>query len=132
MEKTIKEAVAEKIKECGEEVANTVINKLAEVEISRRVDLIMKGINHLEKLEKEWKKVDGKKDVITYNDAGEKIETMSKARWEEIKKAKEKVDKMTKAIDSALKDNTTDAYNKLSDLVKNAGNTKEGTTESTE
>ena len=48
MEKTIQEAVAEKITQSGENVANTVIEKLAEVEISKRVDAITKAVQKQE------------------------------------------------------------------------------------
>lgn len=125
MEKTIQEAVAEKITQSGENVANTVIEKLAEVEISKRVDAITKAIQKQEQLEKDLKKIN-KNDVVTYVE-GTPTEVMSKNRFEEIKKGKEKIEKLTKAIDFALTQNSFDAYNKLAETLKkldNAGGNK--------
>jgi len=125
MEKTIQEAVAEKITQSGENVANTVIEKLAEVEISKRVDTITKAVQKQEQLEKDLKKIN-KNDVVTYIE-GTPTEVMSKNRFEEIKKGKEKIEKLTKAIDFALTQNSFDAYNKLAETLKkldNAGGNK--------
>ena len=125
MEKTIQEAVAEKITQSGANVANTVIEKLAEVEISKRVDAITKAVQKQEQLEKDLKKIN-KNDVVTYIE-GNPTEVMSKNRFEEIKKGKEKIEKLTKAIDFALTQNSFDAYNKLAETLKkldNAGGNK--------
>jgi hypothetical protein len=125
MGKTIQEAVAEKITQSGEYVSNTVIEKLAEVEISKRVDAITKAIQKQEQLEKDLKKIN-KNDVVTYIE-GTPTEVMSKNRFEEIKKCKEKIEKLTKAIDFSLTQNSFDAYNKLAETLKkldNAGGNK--------
>lgn len=125
MEKTIQEAVAEKITQSGANVANTVIEKLAEVEISKRVDAITKAVQKQEQLEKDLKKIN-KNDVVTYIE-GTPTEVMSKNRFEEIKKGKEKIGKLTKAIDFTLTQNSFDAYNKLAETLKkldNAGGNK--------
>ena len=132
MKKTIQEAVAEKITQRGENVANTVIEKLAEVEISKRVDDITKAVQKQEQLEKDLKKIN-KNDVVTYIE-GTPAEVMSKNRFEEIKKGKEKIDKLTKAIDFALTQNSFDAYNKLAETLKKpdnvGGNKTEGSGDS--
>lgn len=129
--KTIQEVVAEKISQSGENVANIVIDKLAEVEISKRVESISKAIQKQEQLEKDLKKI-SKNDVVTYVD-GAATEVMSKSRFEDIKKGKEKIDKLTKAIDLALTQNTFDSYIKLEDTLKKldnaGGNKKEGSEE---
>ena len=125
METTIQEAVAEKIIKSGENIANTVIEKLAEVEILKRIDIITKAVQNQEHLEKDLKKIN-KNDVVTYIE-GIPTEVMSKNRFEEIKKGKEKIEKLTKAIDFALTQNSFDAYNKLAETLKktdNAGGNK--------
>ena len=125
METTIQEAVAEKIIKSGENIANTVIEKLAEVEILKRIDIITKAVQNQEQLEKDLKKIN-KNDVVTYIE-GIPTEVMSKNRFEEIKKGKEKIEKLTKAIDFALTQNSFDAYNKLAETLKktdNAGGNK--------
>jgi len=118
---TIQEKVAEKIAGSGENIADTVVGKLAEVEISRRVDILTQAIKKQEPLEKELKKIDGKDDVTTYV-AGTEVKAMSKQRFDDIKKAKESVEKLNVAIEAALKENTTEAYNKLDETLKKLGN----------
>lgn len=130
MTPTIQEAVAKKITECGDTVANTVIDKLAEVEISKRVDIITKAIAKQDQLEKDLKKIDGKNDLVTYVDQ-KPVEAMSKTRFEEIKKAKEKMDNLVKATNLALEQNTSESYTKLTETLKKldnaGGDKKEGT-----
>lgn len=121
MEKTIQVAVAEKIAGSGEIVVNTVVDKLAEVEISRRIEILTKAIQKQEPLEKDLKKIDGKDDVITYVNGGE-VKAMSKERFEAIKKAQENVDKLKNAIELALSENSTDTYNKLDEILKKLNN----------
>jgi hypothetical protein len=128
MGKTIQEAVAEKIAQSGENVANTVIEKLAEVEISKRVEAITKGIQKQEQLERDLKKIN-KNDVVTYVD-GVATEVMSKNRFEEIRRNKDKIDNLTKAIDLALVQNSFDAYNKLAETLKKLDNVGGNKTES--
>jgi len=122
--KTIQEAVAEKITKSGEDVANVVIDKLAEVEVSKRVDLVLKSVQKLEQIEKDFKKID-KNDVTTYV-GGAPQEAMSKARFDEIKKGKEKIAKLSNAIDAALTGNNVDSYNKLAETLKKLDNANSG------
>lgn len=121
MGKTIQETVAEKIAGSGPDVLNIVVDKLAEIEISKRVEAITKGISKQDQLEKELKKIDGKNDVITYVE-GKEVQSMSKNRFEEIKKAKEKLDGLTKAMDAALSGNTAEAYTKLNETLNKLNN----------
>lgn len=129
MGKTVQETVAEKIAASGPDVLNIVVDKLAEIEISKRVEAVTKGISKQDQLEKELKKIDGKNDVITYVD-GKEVQSMSKNRFEEIKKAKEKLDGLTKAMDSALSSNTVEAYAKLNETLNKLNNAGGSKTES--
>ena len=113
---TIQEEVAKKISESGNTVKTTVIDALAQVEINRRVDLITKAINKQDILKKEFDKIN-RDDIVTYVDR-KPVSAMSDARFKEIKKADEGLDKLSKAIDKALQENTTDSYNKLAELLK--------------
>jgi biopolymer transport protein ExbB/TolQ len=121
MGKTIQETVAEKIAGSGPDVLNIVVDKLAEIEISKRVEAITKSISKQDQLEKELKKIDAKNDVITYVE-GKEVQSMSKTRFEEIKKAKEKLDGLTKAMDTALSSNTAEAYTKLNETLNKLNN----------
>lgn len=131
MAKTIQESVAEKISKSGENVATIVIDKLAEIEINKRVDLITRSISKQDQLEKEVKKID--RNDTSFYQGGALVETMSKNRYDDIKKAKDKLTNLINNINVALDQNTTEAYIKLSETLKKldnvGGNQKEGTTE---
>lgn len=113
---TIQEEVAKKISESGNTVKNIVIDVLAQVEITRRIKLITKGIAKQDTLKKEFDKIN-RDDTTTYVDR-KPVSSMSEARFKEIKKAEEVLDKLGKALDKALDENTADSYNKLAELVK--------------
>lgn len=126
--KTIQEVVAEKITTIGKNIADTVAENLAQSEISKRVELVTKAIAKQDQLEKDIKKID-KDDVTTY--VGDTPHTSrSKNRYYEVKKAKEKFEKLTKDINDALNGNTTEAYAKLTETLKKlenaGGGQKEG------
>jgi hypothetical protein len=116
MEKSIQESVAEQILTLGNEVKKTVINKLAQVEITKRVDIITKGVLKLETLEKELKKIN-RNDIVNYID-GKPIDSMSKTRFDEIAKAKGKIERLNNAMDNALVQNSFESYEKLADVLK--------------
>jgi len=126
MNTTIQEAVAAKIIKSSENVASIVIDKLAEIEIAKRVTAITDAIKKQEQLEKEFKKIDGKNDITTYANSIP-MEAMSKGRFEDIKKQKENLDRLVKGIEFALTENSSDAYSKLAEILKkvdNAGGNK--------
>ncbi len=130
MGKTIQEEVAQRLLEKGATVADIVVEKLTEIEISKRVDSITKAISKQDQLEKEFKKIDGKNDLITYGEGGKEIQAMSKNRFEEIKKSKEKLEGLTKAMDNALSSNTAEAYVKLNEILNKLNNAGGNKTES--
>lgn len=111
MEKTIQEVIAERITKSGEYVTNLVAERLAQVEISKRVDTVIDALKKHDQLTLSLNKV-SRNDIFTYVN-GLQVEAMSKDRFEEIKKTKEKLERLTKLIDTALNQNTSDAYDKL-------------------
>jgi hypothetical protein len=128
--KTIQETVAEKLAEKAPNVAGMVADKLVDVEIQKRIDIMTKSINKQDSLEKDLKKID--KDDITSYTGGQQVTSMSKVRYDEIKKLKEKISKLVGSINSALEQNSKDSYTKLEETLKkidNAGNTKADSTE---
>ena len=132
MSKSILEVAAEKVAEKGGEyVAKVVSDKLAEVIVNKRIDTITKAIQKQEQLDKDLKKIN--KNDVTHYVEGNPFESMSKQRFDDIKKLKEKTEKLTKATEAALEQNSTDAYNKLEETLKkldNAGSNKtEGSAE---
>ena len=113
---TIQEEVAKKISESGNTVKETVIGALAQIEINRRVDLITRAITAQDKQKEAFNKIN-RDDVTTYVDR-KPVSAMSDARFKEIKKAEEGIEKLSKAIDKALAENTNDSYNKLAEAIK--------------
>lgn len=112
--KTVYTEVATKIAGCGPLVKDTVVSKVAEVEITRRTNIILTALEINDSLEKELKKVN-REDIVTY-EAGVEKKTMSKNRFEEINKLKDSLGELDKAVTTALNDNTDDSYQKLASL----------------
>jgi hypothetical protein len=123
----IKIKVAEKINGCRETVINTVVDKLAEIEINKRVLIIQQAIAKQELLQKELAKINGKCDSVFYDKDGIKHESMSEKRFNDIKKSKESLELLEKVLNSALETNTQESYNKLNGLL--GGNKQEGSAE---
>lgn len=130
---TIQEKVAEKISACGPTVNNAVVDKLAEVEISKRIDLITKGIAKQEALEKEFKKSHKADIAETYDEGGAVVVSAqySKGKLDTIKKDKEKLSGLVKLLESCLDKNLQEDYNKLQETLNklnNAGGSKDSST----
>jgi hypothetical protein len=113
----ILEKVSEKVATSGSSVAEIVINNLAKIEIDKRVNIITQAVNRLENLEKDYKKIAGKCDTAYYDKEGNKIETMSEKRHNEIQKAKQLLDDLTKTFNKCLEDNKSEDYTKLNGLL---------------
>ena len=114
--KTIQEAVAEKIVGCGSTVMETVVSKIAQIEIDKRIELITKSVAKVESLNKDLTKIE-RNDIVTYTDSV-KSESMSKDRYEQIQKLKQTIGELEKDITDCLENNSQDSYNKLSDKMK--------------
>lgn len=108
---TVHTAVVARIKELAPSVEQKLIDHLAQIEITRRSDVLIKTWENLDKLEKMFKKLNA--DIKTYNEDGTvKDESYSKARLDERNKTSGKIDKWKKAIDKALTDKDfADVYN---------------------
>lgn len=112
---TIHEAVAAKIGGSNPEVQNRVIDAIADKEIARRVDAILRGIDQVDQMTSELRKM--KPDVVSYNDDGTVLSSgYSKAKLDERKKLTEKRDKMQGIVDKALdRADYGDLYSKLNE-----------------
>lgn len=76
-------------------------------------DLLDKGLTKLKDARKDLDKV--KPDLETYSATGEKVSAgFTKAKFEELKKAQDLVDRIQKAVDQAL---GGEGFDKLRDLV---------------
>lgn len=99
---SINEQVAEKLAGISPAVNGKVVDLLVEKEVNRRVELITQGLSKLNEMDRETRKL-SKPDVETFNaDLTPAAPQFSKARAEEINKHREKVEKLTKALDKAI------------------------------
>ncbi len=114
---TVLVEVADVLKASTPTVRSRLVSSLVEREVTRRVDLLDKGLNKLKSAKKELDKI--KPDVETFSEAGEKLaSTFSKAKFEERKKALEAFEKLSKAVEAAFAGESGDCFNKLEELVK--------------
>lgn len=120
--------IAEKIASAGGEIKDIIVKKLSEVEIEKRVSLVVKAFKSLETLEAELKKVD-RPDVITYR-SGAEDKSMSKKAFDEVSKLKGKIGELTKATETALDKNDEESYKKLNDFLARDGKPKDTNSES--
>lgn len=113
--KTVQEAVGEQIAKAGTKVFDGVVETIAGAEIRKRQDAIVQAVAMQDKLDKEFQKIN-KPDNVTYVE-GTRVEVMTEKRFNEIKKLKERMEKLTTAINKCLELNTQDEYNKLGKLI---------------
>lgn len=116
MTKTITSAVAEKLSNISPTVNEKVIDFMVNKEIEKRSDAIVKGIEKLNGLQNDMKK--HKPDQIFFDEEGNQTRAeWTKPKLEEKNKLTAQIDKMQKALDSAI---GTGDMSKLYDLLKNA------------
>lgn len=98
---TVYTKVAEQIKELGPTVEAKIIATMVEREEKKRADAWVIVHDALRKLENEFKRI--KPDLVAYDESGKEISaSYSKAKFEERKKAGEKIEKCKKALNKAL------------------------------
>ena len=111
---TVREAVAAKLANSGDQVAANIISQLADVELGRREKLILSALTKLDALDKDAKKI--RPDQKSLDADGKVIaETYSSTKFDELKKSRETSERWNAAIDKAL--NLCD-YSKLTELSK--------------
>ncbi len=110
---TIREAVAEKIANIGPRTREQVIEHFAKIEADRQAAILVKGLTALDTAEASLEKVD-KPDQLSYNQDGTiASQAYSLNRINEIKKAKEKIEKITSAITLADEQGNFSALQKI-------------------
>jgi histidinol dehydrogenase len=129
--KSIQDVALEQIKGLGPRVESYVVDKIVDRELEKRAVPITQGMDTLTKFEEELKKVD-KPDMIARDKEGKVVsEAYSSKRLEEIKKAKEKIEKLHKAIEKAYIHGDVKDLNQLNQssgkdkAESGAGNTEE-------
>ena len=116
----IQDVAAERIAKSGPEVAERVTEMLALKEIDRRVGVVDKALQSQDRLEAELRKLD-KPDVKTYVSGpdGKQVpqEAMSGARYDSVRKTREQLDRLTRALDAALAGGTAKEFEELEKAV---------------
>lgn len=113
---TVQDKVAEKIAQSGPVVMDRVVSLIADKEIKSRVDAVTQAVATVDNLQKDLVKIN-KNDTVNYSADGSKVEMMSEKRYNEIKKAKERISKLEAAISKALETNNADDFIKLSKAI---------------
>lgn len=104
--------VADALKASPDAVKSRVRDLLVEREVSKRVDLLDKGLAKLREFKNEVSKV---RPPVSYTADGFKVEgNFSKADFETLKKAKEKLAKLEGALEKAF---AGQEFDKLAGLV---------------
>jgi len=114
--KSLKSSVADALAMNGsKQVFDRVRDHLVEDELKRRTDLVLKGLAKKEEIERELRKV--KPDQQGLDLSGKVVsETYSKAKVEEVKKLKEQLNKVEKALEGALASEKP-CFDKLREVV---------------
>ena len=102
------------VEKSGPEVRARVVAALAEKVVVDRVELVKRGLDKLNEARNNLRKVN-KPDQTFIDGDGKKVELMTVAKNDEVKKAKEALEKIEKALDLAL---TKFDYTKLTESCK--------------
>jgi hypothetical protein len=110
--KSIGLKVAEQIANAGPAILDKVINNLASLEIEKRANALLNGVNLAVATKRELQKI--KPDVVAYDASGAEVSAnWSKSKLEEKKKLEEKLGKIEKAVELAV---TKNDFSKVSEL----------------
>lgn len=110
---TLRESIKTKLKNSSDEIKESVIKKLTDLEIQKRIDIVIKGLEKKETIEKELKNL--KPDVVTFDNNFNETKAWSKNAAEEYKKKSGELTKINNAINKALDNNE---YDNLANLCK--------------
>ncbi len=109
---TVLAEVAERLQSSNESVRTRLRDALVEREVSKRVELLDKGLAKLRELKREVDKI---RPPVSFTADGQKVEgNFDKATFETLKKAREKVTKLETALEKAFQGQE---FDKLSNLV---------------
>lgn len=107
---TVYDKIAEQITSLAPQVEADVVDALVQRELNKRSEAVVIVMDQLSKLELDLRKI---KPDQTFDGEGKVVsETYTKAKFEELKKLREKITKFSSAITKALeKADFTDVYN---------------------
>ena len=108
--------VKKAIKNSASVVKNKVVDLFVNEEIDKRVKSLHSAYVKLKELRNAVNKI--KPDNVNYDEEGQVTsQSYSKAKVDELKKSKERVVKLERAIDAAIA-NEENAFNKLDEVMK--------------
>ena len=113
---TVLKRIATDIAKITPKVEDAVVDAMVKRELNKRTEAVVQVMDNLSKLEGDLRKI--KPDQVQIDDAGKEISSsFSKAKFEELKKHREKIEKHRNALTKALeKGDFGDLYN-----LKNSG-----------
>jgi|CXWL01.1.fsa_nt_gi hypothetical protein len=110
---SIRTKIAETISSIAPDVEEKIIEAFVNREVNKRSDAVVNALDLLSRAENDLRKI--KPDLIALDGDGKELSaTFSKAKYEELKKSKEAIVKINKAIGNAL-DNSD--YSLVYDLI---------------
>lgn len=109
--------VATKIGESTPAVKDRVRDMLVEREVAKRVETLEKAVAKRRDLTKAFNKVNRADNVVEDAEGKVLMAGYTDARRKEIKKAREQLEKLEKAIEAAMTSADGGAWGKLRDLV---------------
>ncbi len=125
--KTIQDKVDLQISETmGVQVEDWVVNHMVDRELQKRGPLIAQALDAHSKLEDELKKLDRPDHIIKDKDQKIIFEGYTAKRSDEVKKLKEKIQKLENATDKAFKDGDLKELNQLLQSLGGGKDKKEG------
>ncbi len=102
---TLLAEIADRIKNSGDAVRGRLADKLVEKEVEQRVDILDKAFQKRFELANNLNKVNRADEVKKDADGKVIFESWSDARRDEVKKAKEAIEKHENALEKALSSN---------------------------
>lgn len=113
----IKAEYLERLGNASSNVRGMVVDQFVADEIKARADLLYRAVKKREEMERDLRKI--KPDNTAYDASGKIVsESFTKAKADELKKAKEQLDKLDKAIDMAVQEKPD--YSKLKEVMGNS------------
>lgn len=131
---TIQEKVATLIAGMGDQLETAIVDNMVDRELQKRQPILVQAIDRLGILTADLDKINREDIETRHVDGSVKDKSYSPKRIEEIKKAKDKIEKLTKAFDKAFTHGDLKDLNQLLQSGKQDGKdqTKDGAEDSAE
>ena len=112
----LQESINKALAGTAEQITDAVVKELSDMLVKERVVLLIKALTRLKEFDKDLKKIRPTKSYSA--DRKVATENYSEAQNKELGQLEEKKTSLFNAANSALKDNTAEAFNKLQGKLK--------------